>query len=169
MRGADRPAQTAAGTPISGATERYLCVTGSAAPLVERRVGVFQHLWAGCSDAARSATVELRRLPGRAGAFGQVHEDARHVGLCDQNLTRLGTLVAGDDSATLEHVDQPARTRIPKPQTPLQHRGRCRAHRGDETDRLLQQGVLIRVETIVGATARAGVAVILTSSSSSSR
>src|SRR3954453_16650422 len=43
-------------------------------------------------------------------------QHARQIGLGHEHLTRLGSLVAADDAAPLEHVDQAARTRVAEPQ-----------------------------------------------------
>src|SRR2546430_384254 len=43
-------------------------------------------------------------------------EDPRQIRLGDQHLARFRALVAGDDAAALEHVDQPAGAGVADPQ-----------------------------------------------------
>src|SRR4051794_14519067 len=82
-------------------------------------------------------------------ALAQVRDHALDVGLRDQHLPGLGALVAGDDVAPLEHVDETSRPGVAEPQTPLQHRRRGRAHLHDEADRVLEQRVLVGAERVV--------------------
>ena len=101
-----------------------------------------------------------------AAGLGEVGEHARDVALADQHLPRLGALVAGDDAAPLEHVDQPAGAGVAEPQAPLQHRRRRGLHLGHEPDRVLEQRVVVRVE--VGIATAAGLGGSSSTSSSSS-
>jgi hypothetical protein len=76
-------------------------------------------------------------------------EDPRQVALGDEDLARLGALVAGDDPPALEHVDEPARARVAQAQAALEHRRRRRAHLDDELDRVAQQRVLVGIEALL--------------------
>src|SRR3954467_13893542 len=85
----------------------------------------------------------LFRVVGNGHRFGrrpggiplpQVLDEPLGVALADEDLARLGALVAGDDAAALEHVDQAPRARVAKSQAPLEHRRRGGLHLGDEAD-----------------------------------
>src|SRR2546423_2391171 len=71
--------------------------------------------------------------------LGEAREDARNVPFGDQHLARFRSFIARDHAAPLEHVDQPARTRVAQTQATLEHRGRGGAHLRDQRDRLLEQ------------------------------
>ena len=61
---------------------------------------------------------------------------AVEVGLADQHPARLRALVAGDDPAALEHVDQAAGARVADPQAALDQRHRGGLGLDDDLDRL---------------------------------
>jgi DNA segregation ATPase FtsK/SpoIIIE-like protein len=69
--------------------------------------------------------------------------------LVDQDAARFRPLVAGDDAAPLEHVDQPSGARVAEPQPALQH-GRGRGlHLRHEADGVAEQRVLVGVEALL--------------------
>src|SRR5438552_2328797 len=67
----------------------------------------------------------------------------------DEHTTRLRALVAADDPAALEHVDEAARPRVTDSQAPLQERHRRRLRLHDDLDRLVEQRVVVGVELAV--------------------
>src|SRR5215212_479351 len=93
-------------------------------------------------------------------ALAQRGDDALDVGLRDEHLARLGALVAGDDVAALEHVDEAPRTGVTEPQPALQHGRRGGAHLGDEADRVLQERVLVGAERVVARRCDVGAIVL---------
>src|SRR5580765_750981 len=64
----------------------------------------------------------------------------------DEHPPRLGALVAGDDPAALEHVDQAACARVADAKTAREKRYGGGLRLDDDVDRLLEQRVLVRVE-----------------------
>jgi hypothetical protein len=83
-----------------------------------------------------------------------VREDPRYVGVGDQDLAGLRALVAGDDPASLEHVDQPTGACVAEPQAALEHGRRGGSQLRHERDGLLQQRVVVGVEVgVLGAVA----------------
>src|SRR5579884_68915 len=97
--------------------------------------------------------------PGRAdpSPISDVSKEQRLVGggvrvvlaLVDEHPARLRALVAGDDPASLEHVDQPARARVADAQAPLQERDGRSLRLHDDLDRLVEERVVVRVELAV--------------------
>ena len=83
-------------------------------------------------------------------ALAQVGDEAVHVARADEHLAWLGALVAADHGAPLEHVDEPPGARVAQAQAALEHRRRRRAHLDAEADRVLEQGVLVGAEAVVG-------------------
>ena len=83
------------------------------------------------------------------GGLSAAAQHPRQVRHRDQHLARLRALVAGDDAAALEHVDQAARARVADTQATLDHRDGSGAGLDDDLGRLLEQVVLVRVEVIV--------------------
>src|SRR3954452_11822674 len=81
-------------------------------------------------------------------ALAQRRDEPFPVALADQDLARLGPLVARDDAAALEHVDQAARPGVAEAQAPLQHRSRRGLHLGHQADRVLEQRVLVGGELV---------------------
>src|SRR6266536_762987 len=71
----------------------------------------------------------------------QRFEHARQVHLGDQDLARLGALIARDHAPALHHVDQPAGPRVADPQTALEHRGGGAAELHHGGDGLAEQVV----------------------------
>ena len=69
------------------------------------------------------------------------------LALVDEDATRLRSLVAGDDPAPLEHVDQPARAGVADAQAPLQERDRSRLRLHDDLDRLVEQRIVVQTQT----------------------
>ncbi len=69
--------------------------------------------------------------------------------LLEQHAPRLGALVAGDDPAPLEHVDEAARARVADTQAALEQRDGCRLRLDDHLDRAVEQRILVRVEVVV--------------------
>ena len=71
--------------------------------------------------------------------------------LVDQHAPRLRALVAGDDPAPLEHVDQAAGARVADPQAALEERDGRGLRLHDDLDRPVEQRVLVGVELAVVA------------------
>ena len=67
----------------------------------------------------------------------------------DEHAPRLRALVARDDAAALEHVDEPARPRVADAEPALEERHRGRLCVDDDVDRPVEQRVLIGVEVLV--------------------
>ena len=123
------PISGMAGAAVYGATER----AGRRPGRPRRPAG-----GGGSSGASALARGDVARLRSAASI-------ARQVGLGDQHLARLGALVAGDDPAPLEHVDQPAGARVAEAQAALEHRGRRGAHLDDQLDRVAEQRILVGI------------------------
>src|SRR6185503_18967349 len=85
----------------------------------------------------------LRALP-----LAEIRDETLGVALADQDLARLGALVAGDHAAALEHVDQAPRAGVAEAQAALEHRGRGRLHLGDQADRVLEERILVGAELV---------------------
>src|SRR5262249_47338328 len=71
------------------------------------------------------------------------------LALSDEHTPRLRALVAGDDAAALEHVDQPPCPCVADPEAPLDERDRGGLGLDDDVDRLLEQRILVRIELLV--------------------
>ena len=81
----------------------------------------------------------------------QTGAEALELGLVDEHPPRLRALVAADDPAPLEHVDQPAGPRVADPQPALEQRDRRGLGRDDDLDRAVEQRILVRVELAVSS------------------
>src|ERR1700722_1764160 len=100
------PSGTCAARPDGACTVRDIAACGD----------VFQ-----ISRIAHKYSSGNRRLARRLRVAGIADHGkySGHVRLADQHLTRLGSLIAGDHAATLQHVDQPARAGVAEAQTSL--------------------------------------------------
>jgi hypothetical protein len=78
-----------------------------------------------------------------------VGNHAGQLGFINQDSAGFGPLVARDDAAALEHVDQPSCTRIADTQTALEQTRGGRLGCDDDLDRPLEQRVLVGVELTV--------------------
>ena len=76
-------------------------------------------------------------------------DEALELVLGHEHAARLRALVAGDDPAPLEHVDQPAGPRVADAQAPLDQRHGRGLRLDDDLDRLVEQRILVRVELAV--------------------
>ena len=74
------------------------------------------------------------------------------LALLDEHPARLRALVAADDAAALEHVDEPAGARVADAQAALEERDRRGLRLDDDLDRLVEQRVVVGVEVAVLAT-----------------
>ena len=110
--------------------------------------------------AAGSATRRRARLEQGVGRLRPAHrlrrgpaaaEHARQVGQRDQHLARLRALVAGDDPAALEHVDQAPGAGVADPQAALDHRDRGGLALDHEARRLVEQVVAVGIEVAVAS------------------
>ena len=77
-------------------------------------------------DASPLAAL-VRASPSACGGSVAAAKHPRQLRVPDQHLARLRALVAGDDAAALEHVDEAAGARVAHPQPALDHRDRGRA------------------------------------------
>src|SRR5919109_3773831 len=80
---------------------------------------------------------------------GSVRQDALEIALADEYPARFRTLVAGDDPAPLEHVDEAPGARVADAQAPLDERDRRGLGLHDDLDRALEERVLVGVEILV--------------------
>src|SRR5207237_1683674 len=85
----------------------------------------------------------VRVLPRRAG-------NAVELALADEYAAGLRALVAGDDAAPLQHVDQPSGASVADAQASLDERDGCGLGLDDDLDRPLEERVLVGVEVAVG-------------------
>ena len=74
--------------------------------------------------------------------------------LLEEHAARLRALVARDDAAALEHVDEAARARVADTQAALEQRDGCRLRLDDHLDRAVEQRILVGVEVEVVAVLR---------------
>src|SRR5262245_33430076 len=80
---------------------------------------------------------------------GGLPEHLLELSLVDQDASRLGAFVPGDDAAALEHVDQPAGARVADAEAPLEERRRGGLGLDDDLDRAVEQRILVGVELLV--------------------
>src|SRR5919106_1552410 len=80
---------------------------------------------------------------------GNVREHPLEVSLADQDAARLRALVAGNDPAPLQHVDQAPRARVADAQPALEQRDGGGLSLDDDLDRPVEEGILVRVEVLV--------------------
>src|SRR5262245_28206959 len=85
----------------------------------------------------------------RFGRGATLGNDPVELGLVDEHPSRLGALVAGDDAAPFEHVDEPAGTRVADPQAALEERRRGGLGLDDDLDRAVEERVFVGVELLV--------------------
>src|SRR5918994_1328417 len=91
-----------------------------------------------------------RMILNRSAALGLVRaRDALEVGFGDEHTAGLRALVAGDDPAPLQHVDQAPGTGVADAQATLEQRHRGGLRLDDDLDRAVEQRVLVRVELLV--------------------
>ena len=107
-------------------------------------------------DPAVFGRAGCRGRGGAARSLAQRDQDARHVGLGDEHLTRLRALVAGDDASALQHVDQAPCARVADAQPALDHRDRGGLGLHDDPCRVRQQVILIGREVALGPLQRLG-------------
>src|SRR5207237_6312045 len=78
----------------------------------------------GCIGAYSGAAARLGGVArGGPDRLVEGRQDARQVGLGDQDLTRLGALVARDHAAPFHHVDHAPCAGVAHAEAPLEHRG----------------------------------------------
>src|SRR6516165_4749250 len=96
------------------------------------------------AQVGRSRQV-CKDTPGSARA-GRCRQASGAVELCvgDEHPARLRSLVARDDPAPLEHVDQPPGARVADPESPLEERDRSGLRLHDDVDRLVEERILVR-------------------------
>src|SRR4029450_4144760 len=84
----------------------------------------------------------------KTAAFGLAGHPVE-LGLAEEHAPGLRALVAGDDPAPFQHVDQASRARVADPQPPLEERDGGGLGLDDDLDRPLEQRVLVGVELAV--------------------
>src|SRR6266540_2412136 len=100
--------------------------------------------WSERCASGGTASVSRALLSG-----GNVCEHTGEVAFAHEHLARLGALVARDDAAALEHVDEAAGSRVADAQAPLDERDRGGLRLHHDFDCALEERIFVRIEILV--------------------